>query len=130
MLDTNILVFRQHIPIEALPDEPSVSSIVLAELAAGANWQGIGPAERAARIALLQLAESEFDPIPFGSAAARMYGAMCAAVFAAQRSPRGRLADLMIAAVAAAEQLPLYTTNPDDFRGLESLVSVVAVPRP
>lgn len=36
----------------------------------------------------------------------------------------------MIAATAAAELLPLYTTNPDDFKGLDSLVTIVPVTRP
>jgi hypothetical protein len=36
----------------------------------------------------------------------------------------------MIASIAAANQLPLYTTNPSDFVGLDRLVKVVAVPRP
>jgi predicted nucleic acid-binding protein len=36
----------------------------------------------------------------------------------------------MIASIAAANRLPLYTTNPDDFVGLDQLVKVVAVPRP
>ena len=36
----------------------------------------------------------------------------------------------MIAAIAAAHRLPLYTTNPDDFLGAEGTVTVVAVLRP
>ncbi len=36
----------------------------------------------------------------------------------------------MIAAVAAVADLPLYTTDPDDFAGLDGLVRIVAVPRP
>jgi predicted nucleic acid-binding protein len=34
---------------------------------------------------------------------------------------------LLIAAVAAAAELPLCTRNPDDFSGLDDLVTVVAV---
>ncbi|MEY9966285.1 putative nucleic acid-binding protein [Streptacidiphilus sp. MAP12-16] len=33
----------------------------------------------------------------------------------AGRKPRRRVADLMIAAIAIAEDLPPFTTNPDDF---------------
>jgi predicted nucleic acid-binding protein len=33
----------------------------------------------------------------------------------------------MIASIAAANHLPLYTRNPKDFAGLDSLISVVAV---
>ena len=46
-----------------------------------------------------------------------------------RRKPRGRMADLMIAGVAMANDLPLHTANPDDFAGLESLLRVVAVRR-
>jgi hypothetical protein len=53
-----------------------------------------------------------------------------AAVIAAGRTPRRGIADLMIAAIAIAEDLPLYTTNPDDFTGLEHLLTIVPVTRP
>lgn len=36
----------------------------------------------------------------------------------------------MVAAIAAAEELPLYITNPDDFSGLGGIVEVIAVPLP
>jgi hypothetical protein len=36
----------------------------------------------------------------------------------------------MIAATAIAEDLPLYTTNPGDYAGLEKLIRVVPVTRP
>jgi len=87
-------------------------------------------AERAGRLDVLQRAEHEFDPIPFGAEAARTYGRVTAAVISAGRKPRRRIADLMIAATAIAENLPLFTTNPDAFDGLLSLLTVVQVTRP
>jgi predicted nucleic acid-binding protein len=35
--------------------------------------------------------------------------------------------DLMIAATALAHELPLYTLNPKDLRGLEHLIEIVEV---
>jgi predicted nucleic acid-binding protein len=51
-------------------------------------------------------------------------------VIAAGRKPRRRITDLMIASVAIAEDLPLYTTSPADFSGLDDLLTVVPVTRP
>jgi hypothetical protein len=53
-----------------------------------------------------------------------------ASVVAAGRKPRRRIADLMIAATAIAEDLPLFTTNPGDYAGLEKLIRIVPVTRP
>jgi predicted nucleic acid-binding protein len=61
---------------------------------------------------------------------ARIYGRVAAAVIGAGRKPRLRVADLMIASVAIAEGLPLFTTNPQDFAGLDSLLPLGAVTRP
>jgi hypothetical protein len=36
----------------------------------------------------------------------------------------------MIASTAVAAGLPLFTTNPDDFKGLEKLLTLVPVTRP
>jgi predicted nucleic acid-binding protein len=36
----------------------------------------------------------------------------------------------MIACVAIANRLPLYTCNPKDFKGLDHLLTVVPVTRP
>lgn len=138
LLDTNIMILRKWVDPAELPDEMAISAITLAELSAGPHGvrrneeQGAYDehAERARRLDVLQRAENEFDPIPFDAEAARIYGRVCAAVVSAGRKPRRRIADLMIAATAIAEGLPLFTTNPDDFRGLDDLLTVVAVARP
>ena len=49
----------------------------------------------------------------------------------AGRKPRGsRAIDLMIAATALAHDLPLYTLNAKDLRGLEALIEIVDVGSP
>jgi predicted nucleic acid-binding protein len=106
-----------------------VSAITLAECPPGPHHTE-DPAERARRTSVLQDTEATFDPLPFDAEAARTYGMRCAAVLAAGRTPRRRVADLMIASIATANRLPLYTTNPGDFVGLDRLVKVVAVQRP
>jgi predicted nucleic acid-binding protein len=137
LLDTNILVLRRWIDPAELPDEMAISAVTLAELSAGPHQvrpngeQDIYDEheERARRTEALQRAESEFDPVPFDAEAARIYGRVTAAIVAVGRKPRRRIADLMIAATAIAEDLPLYTTNPGDYAGLEKLVHVVPVTR-
>jgi predicted nucleic acid-binding protein len=129
LIDTNIVVHLAALDPALLPDEMVVSAITLAELSAGPHHTD-DPAERARRTSVLQHTEATFDPLPFDAEAARTYGMVCAAVLAAGRTPRRRVADLMIASIAAANRLPLYTTNPGDFAGLDRLVNVVAVARP
>ncbi len=110
-----------------MPTEVAISAITLAELTAGPHAAG-DPDERGRRQDRLQRTEAAFDPIPFGADAARAYGRVFSAAMTAGRKPRGaRAVDLMIAATAVAEGLPLYTRNPDDFRPLEDLVTIVAV---
>lgn len=136
LLDTNIMILRRWVDPEELPDEMAISAITLAELSAGPHEVRRDEdaydehAERARRLDVLQRAENEFDPIPFDAEAARIYGRVCAAVISSGRKPRRRVADLMIAAIAIAEDLPLYTTNPDDFKGLDDLLTLVPVARP
>jgi predicted nucleic acid-binding protein len=138
MLDTNILILRRWIDPAELPDDMAISAITLAELSAGPHEvrrndeQGAYDehAERARRLEILQRAESEFDPLPFDAEAARIFGRVAAAVIGAGRKPRGRVADLMITSTAIAAGLPLFTTNPGDFTGLDSLIQILPVTRP
>lgn len=75
-------------------------------------------------------AEATFRPLPVDVEAARQYGIIAAEVISMGRKRRGRVADLMIASIAAANRLPLFTTSPADFNGLESVVTVVSVSAP
>src|SRR5437763_1253914 len=111
VLDTNIVAaLALHDP-DHLPDELLITAVTLGELSHGPHAAAT-PSERARRMAVLQHVEATFDVLPYDREAARHYGLLCAAVIASGRQPRGRVADLMIAATAAANDLPLYTSNP------------------
>lgn len=128
LIDTSVVIELEQIPGDVLPTEIAVSAITLAELAAGPHAT-TDPAERARRQDRLQRAEATFEPIQFDASTARAYGRVYAATVNAGRKARGRRAvDLLIAATAVAAELPLYTRNPADFAGLETLLDVVAVP--
>lgn len=129
LIDTNIVIHLAALDGAQLPDEMVISAVTLAELSAGPHHTA-EPAERARRMSVLQHAEATFEPLPFDTEAARAFGQISAAVLAAGRTPRRRVADLMIASTAAANRLPLYTTNVGDFRGLDGLLTIVAVKRP
>jgi predicted nucleic acid-binding protein len=126
LLDTSVVIDLEHVDAASLPVEVAVSALTLAELAAGPHAT-TDPDERARRQERLQRAEATFSPLPLDAKAARAYGRIYAAVAAQGRKARGpRVVDLLIAATALAEGLPLYTRNPDDFRGLATLVEVCA----
>ncbi len=127
LIDTSVIIDLEALDPIALPVEVAISSITLAELAAGPHATD-DPNERARRQDRLQRTEAAFDPLPFDSEAARAYGRVYAAVIASGREARGpRAVDLLIAATACATNLPLFTRNPNDFRGLDDLVHIVAV---
>jgi predicted nucleic acid-binding protein len=126
LLDTSVVLDHDVIDPKLLPDESAISSVTLAELAAGPHATDESD-ERARRQDRLQWAAATWDPIPFDDEGARVYGRMFAAARAAGRSSRSRFADLLIASTAAANNLPLYTRNPDDFQALREIIKVIAV---
>jgi predicted nucleic acid-binding protein len=125
LLDTSAVIGLESVAIERLPLESAVSALTLAELAGG-------PAStpdaslRARRQDRLQRVESTFESISFDPACARAYGRIYAEVAALGRKPRGpRSVDLMIAATALAHDIPLFTLNASDLRGLDGLIEIV-----
>ena len=120
LLDTNVLVRLSEIGKEQLPLESYISTVTLAELSVG-PLVATTDVERAARQAHLQLAEADFDPLPFDVEAAREFGRVAAALRNSGRKTSARTYDAMIAAIAVANDLPLYTCNPDDFSGIDRL---------
>jgi hypothetical protein len=127
ILDTSVVIDLESIDPARLPAEVAVTAITMAELAAGPHATS-DPDERSRRQDRLQRAEAAFDPLPFDVDAARAYGRIFSAVTASGRKARGaRAVDLLIAAIALAADLPLYTRNADDVRVLGDLVTVVEV---
>lgn len=123
LLDTSVVIDLDRIPADVLPLQMAISVVTMAELAAGPA-AALDEAERARRQDRLQRAEAVFEPLPFDLEAARAYGRVCAAVRAHGRTARPRFADMLIAAVALANDVTLVTRNAADFAGLEGLVTV------
>jgi tRNA(fMet)-specific endonuclease VapC len=126
VLDTSTVILLPQLDDDsALPDEPLITTVTLAELS-------VGPlvvedeAERTARQVQLQQAEADFTPLPFDAAAARAFARVAASLRRSGRKPTARSYDAMIAATAVAHELPVYTANPADFHGIDDL-EVVAV---
>jgi tRNA(fMet)-specific endonuclease VapC len=128
LLDTNTVILLPQLSDPALlPKEPLISTVTLAELSVG-PLVAATDREREARQAHVQQAEADFDPLPFDAVAARVFGRVAASLRRAGRKPQARAFDAMIAAVAMANDLPVYTCNASDYAGIEGL-DVVTVPR-
>jgi tRNA(fMet)-specific endonuclease VapC len=129
ILDTSTVILLPQLDDAAtLPEEPLITTVTLAELSVG-PLIAKDDAERAARQAQLQQAEADFTPLPFDAAAARAFARVAAALRRSGRKPAARTYDAMIAATAVANELPVYTANPADFRDIDDL-EVVGVEPP
>ncbi|MFH8881301.1 type II toxin-antitoxin system VapC family toxin [Streptomyces californicus] len=126
MLDTCTYIDLGLLEPERLPMLPALTAVSLAELQQGVAMAR-DPLVRAARMEKLGAAVADFEPLPFDGDAAARYGTLVALVVAARRDPRPRRMDLMIASIASIRGLPLFTRNPDDFKGLENSVTVIGL---
>jgi predicted nucleic acid-binding protein len=128
LLDTSTLILLDRFERAALPTDCLISTITLAELS-------VGPLvaktleESAARQISLQMAEADFDPVPFDADAARAFAGVSASLRSKGRKASARAFDSLIAATAIANGLPLYTCSPDDFAGIDGL-TVRTLPHP
>jgi predicted nucleic acid-binding protein len=120
ILDTSVLLGPDPGLIDA---EVAISAVSLAELHFGV-LVATAPAVRAERLRRLSIIERTFDALAVDGSVAREYGRLAAAVVAAGQQPRARVADLLIAATAAAHHATLWTRNATDLVGLKGLVDI------
>lgn len=126
VLDTCAYIDLDLLDPAVLPAVPELTAVTLAELHQGVTMAK-DPVTRATRMEKLGAAVADFDPLPFDGDAAARYGTLVSLTIAACRDPRPRRMDLMIAAVASVRGLPLFTRNAEDFKGLDSVVTVIAI---
>jgi len=121
LLDTSVVILLSRLrDPTALPGVPLISAVTLAELSVG-PLVARTETERAARQAVLQQAEADFDPLPFDDRAARAFGRVAASLRGSGRTVKARSYDAMVAAITIANDLPLYTADPDDVAGIDGL---------
>lgn len=127
LVDTSVVIAIDELDVTRLPGEICVSMLTVAELSAGPHAVA-DELSKARRQDRLQRFEADVEALPFDLRCARAYGRVYAAVAATGRKARGaRSVDLLIAATALANRLPLYTRNPKDLHGLEDLIQVIDV---
>jgi toxin FitB len=126
VLDTCTYIDLGVLEPTVLPAVPELTAVTLAELHQGVATARTATA-RSARMEKLGAAVADFEPLAFDGEAASRFGTLVSLTLATDRNPRPRRSDLMIAAIASVRGLPLFTRNADDFKGLEDVVTVVAV---
>ncbi len=129
LLDSRTLILMPRLSDPTLlPAIPMISAVTLAELSVG-PLVATHERERVSRLALLQQVEADFQPLPFDDAAARCFGRVSASLRRAKRKPAARAYDALIAAIAMANDLPIYTVNPRGFEGIDDL-QVISIQHP
>jgi predicted nucleic acid-binding protein len=125
LLDTTVFIARESgRPIDAsrLPEESAVSVITIAELHAGV-LAAADAETRARRLATVE-AIADIHTLAVDEAAARVWARM--RVHLAQTGRRVRVNDLWIAAVAAANNLPVVTQD-DDFDPVHGVAGLAVI---
>lgn len=108
LLDTSVLIGAER-PRDL---EGAISAASIAELHFGILAAG-DEDERARRAQRLGVVEATFDPLPIDVAVAREWGRLAAAVSSRGGQPRRRAVDLVIAATANVQGVPLLTRDKD-----------------
>ena len=119
LLDTSVLIATETgrpLDTNALPDEVFISVVTIAELQAGV-LAAADTATRARRLATLD-SVAGLEALPIDIVAARHWATL--RVRLAEQGRRINVNDLWIAAVAAANDLPVVTQD-SDYDPLESI---------
>src|SRR3954451_11389994 len=106
VLDTSVLIGKGA-PSDV---EAAISVVSITGLHFGVLMVS-DPDERARRADRLAVVEATFDPLPVTVEIARAWGRLAAAVAQRGGKPRRRQLDLVIAATAQSEGVPLLTDN-------------------
>lgn len=117
VLDTSVLIGDDP-PVDV---EAAISVATITKLHFGV-LVATDADERARRTDRLAAVEAAFDPLPVTLEVARAWGRLAAAVAQRGGKPRRRQIDLVIAATATVEQVPLLTHNVADFHIIADLV--------
>lgn len=123
LLDTCVLIeLGGGLDESLLPDQQAITAITLGELSVG-PLVAVDVEERSRRQLRLQVIEAQFAnaTLPYDAPSARIFGRVMAAAIGQGRPSRARVSDYQIAAIAIANDLPLYTINVDDFETIDGL---------
>lgn len=127
LIDTSILIDLKKSELFRLSAKVAISTLTVAELVKG-HYAAVRDLDKVRRRRHLHRVEATIEALPFDLGCARAFGPVAVAVEQIGRRSRGsRSVDLMIAATALAHDLPLYTLNSKDLRGLEDLIEIVDV---
>ena len=117
LIDTSVLIGEVNPGgIEAAISVASIAELHFGVLVAADDD------ERARRTDRLAVVEATFDPLPITTEVAREWGRLAAAVLRRGGNPRRRQIDLVIAATAVVEGVPLVTRDVGDFEIVKDLV--------
>lgn len=127
LLDTDVIYDLPLIADEHLPMISAISAVSLAELRARKYGSQDLRANARLKEWLIRIG-SVVAPLPFDAEAARCYAAFVALTRSLYLRRQPQQVDLMVAAIATAHNLPLFTSNVTAFEGLKGVMQNFSAP--